>query len=64
MFNVNGQTRVINLSVAAGQLRSVSQQSCQNSAAARTEIAAVVCGDTEARLQAENWNWPLKCSFT
>lgn len=33
-LNVNGLTRVVNLSVAAGQLGSGSQQSCQNSAAA------------------------------
>lgn len=32
-LNVNGLTRVINLSVAAGQQGSASQQSCQNSAA-------------------------------
>lgn len=40
--NVNGLTRVINLSVAAGQQGSASQQSCQNSAAVWTEIATVV----------------------
>lgn len=41
-LNVNGRTRAINLSAAAGQQGSGSRPSCQNGTSVRTEIVIVV----------------------
>lgn len=63
MLNVNGPTRVINLSVATGQLGSSSKQSCQNTAAVWTDPGSKT-GNSWANLQAENSNSSLKHTAT